>query len=59
MVSTTVSRVPGYRFRSPKFNSWLYQIFLEVVGLEQGPLSLMSAIIELLGRKSNSSSPET
>jgi hypothetical protein len=33
-----------------------YQILREVVGLEQGPLSLMSTIEELLGRKSSSSS---
>jgi hypothetical protein len=29
-------------------DSWRYQIFLEVVGLEQGPLSLVSTIEELL-----------
>jgi hypothetical protein len=29
------------------------QIFWEVVGLEQGPLSLVSATVELLGRKSS------
>jgi hypothetical protein len=33
-------------------NSRCYQIFWEVVGLEWGPLSLMSTIQELLGRKS-------
>jgi hypothetical protein len=33
------------------FDSWRYKIFWEVVGLEQGPLSLMSTIEELLGRK--------
>jgi hypothetical protein len=33
------------------FDSWHYQIFWEVVGLEQGPLSLVSTIEELLGRK--------
>jgi hypothetical protein len=32
-----------------------YQIFWEVVGLEQGPLSLVSTTEELLGRKSSSS----
>jgi hypothetical protein len=33
------------------FYSWCYQIFWEVVGLEQGPLSLMSTTEELLGKK--------
>jgi hypothetical protein len=33
------------------FDSWRYQIFLEVVGLEWGPLSLVSTNEELLGRK--------
>jgi hypothetical protein len=37
------------------FYSRRYQIFCEVVGLEQGPLSLMSTIEELLGRKSSGS----
>jgi hypothetical protein len=36
-------------------SSWRYQIFWEIVGLEQGPLSLVSTIEELLGRKSSSS----
>jgi hypothetical protein len=35
-----------------------YQIFWEVVGLERGPLSLVSTIEELLGRKSGDSSLE-
>jgi hypothetical protein len=35
------------------FDSWRNQIFWEVVGLEQGPLSLMSTTKELLGRKSS------
>jgi hypothetical protein len=39
------------------FNSRRYQIFWEVVGLERGPLSLVSTI-ELLGRKSSGSSLE-
>jgi hypothetical protein len=38
----------GFDFRS-------YQIFWEVVGLERGPLSLVSTIEELLGRKSRGS----
>jgi hypothetical protein len=40
------------------FDSLRYQIFSEVVGLEWGPLSLMSAIQELLGRNTSGSSPE-
>jgi hypothetical protein len=35
-----------------------YQIFREVVGLELGPLSLVSTIEELLGRKTSGSSLE-
>jgi hypothetical protein len=33
------------------FDSWCYQILQEVVGLERGPLSLVSTIEELLDRK--------
>jgi hypothetical protein len=46
-----VVRVSGCRFRGPGFDSQHYQIFLEVVGLELGLLSLVSTIEELLGRK--------
>jgi hypothetical protein len=47
-------RVPGYRSRGLGFDS---QIFLEVVGLERGPLSLVRIIEELLeGRSSGSGS---
>jgi hypothetical protein len=42
-----VVRVPGYRSRGPGFCSRRYQIFWEVVGLERGPLSLLSTIEEL------------
>jgi hypothetical protein len=42
----------------PGFDSRRYQIFWEVVGQERGPLSLMSAIEELLGRKSSDSGLE-
>jgi hypothetical protein len=35
------------------FDSRHYQIFWEVVGLERGPLSLVSTTEELLGRKSS------
>jgi hypothetical protein len=34
-----VVRVPAYRSSGPEFDSQLYRIFREVVGLEQGPLS--------------------
>jgi hypothetical protein len=40
------------------FDSQHYQIFWEVVGLEQGPLSLVTTIEELFERKSSSSSLE-
>jgi hypothetical protein len=43
-----VVRVPGYRSRDPGFDSLLYQIFCEVVGLERGPLSPLRIIDELL-----------
>jgi hypothetical protein len=48
-----VVTVPGYRSRDPGFDSRLYQIFWEVVGLERGPLSLVRIIEELLERKSS------
>jgi hypothetical protein len=41
-----------------EFDSRRYQIFWEVVGLERGPLSLVTAIEELVERKSNSSGLE-
>jgi hypothetical protein len=53
-----VVRVPGYRSRGAGLDSRHYQIFWEVVGLEQGPLSLVRIIEELLGRNSSSSSLE-
>jgi hypothetical protein len=46
-----VVRVLGYRFRRPGFDSWHYQKKKRVVGLERGPLSLMSTTEELLDRK--------
>jgi hypothetical protein len=39
-----VVRVSGYRYRGPAFDSWRYQIFWVVVGLERGPLSLVSLV---------------
>jgi hypothetical protein len=41
------------------FDCRCYQIFWEVVGLERGPLSLVSTIEELLGRKSSGSGLES
>jgi hypothetical protein len=41
------------------FDSQHYQVFWEVVGLERGPLSLVSTTEELLGRKSSGSGLET
>jgi hypothetical protein len=40
------------------FDSRRYQIFWEVVGLERGPLSLVSTTEELLGRKGSGSGLE-
>jgi hypothetical protein len=52
-------RVPGYRSRGPGLDFRSYRIFWEVVGLERGPLSLVSTIEELLERKSSSSGLES
>jgi hypothetical protein len=49
-----VVRAPGCRSRDG-FDSRRYQISREVMGLEWGPLSLVSTIEELLVRKSSSS----
>jgi hypothetical protein len=43
-----VIRVSGYRSRGPGFDSQLYQIFGEVVGLELGLLSPVRTTEELL-----------
>jgi hypothetical protein len=51
-------RVPGYRSRGRGFDSRRYQIFREVVGLERGPLSLLSTTEELLRRNSSGSGLE-
>jgi hypothetical protein len=53
-----VVRVPGYRSTGSRFDSWRCQIFWEVVGLEQGPLSLVRIIEELPEWKSSGSSLE-
>jgi hypothetical protein len=41
-----------------RFDSWRYQNFGEVVGLERGPLSLVSKTEELFGRKRSGSGLE-
>jgi hypothetical protein len=46
-----VVRVSGYRSRGPGSISGATRFFLEVVGLERGPLSLVSTSEELLDRK--------
>jgi hypothetical protein len=53
-----VVRFPGYRSRGPGLYFQHIQIFWEVVGVEQGPLSLVSTIEELLGRNSSGSGLE-
>jgi hypothetical protein len=50
-----VVRAPGYRSGALGFDSRRYQIFWQVVGLERGPLGLVSAIEELLGRNNSGS----
>jgi hypothetical protein len=52
-------RVPGYRFRGPGSIPGATRFFLEVVGLERGPLRLVSTTEELLGRKSSGSGLES
>jgi hypothetical protein len=51
-----VARVPGYRSVGPEFDS---RALKKVVGLERGPLTLMSSTEELLGRNSSGSGLET
>jgi hypothetical protein len=52
-----VVRVPGYRCGDPRFDSRHYK--KKVVGLERGPLSLVSTTEELLGRNSSGSGLES
>jgi hypothetical protein len=53
-----LSRMGGNGGKVPRDLQLFPQIFWEVVGLEWGPLSLVSAIEELLGRKSSGSGLE-
>jgi hypothetical protein len=46
-----VVRAPGYRVRGPGFDSQRYKIFLEVMGLERVPLSLVRITEALFERK--------
>jgi hypothetical protein len=48
-----VVRVLGYRSSGPRFDSRRYQILLEVVGLEWGPLSLVRITEDILELKSS------
>jgi hypothetical protein len=48
---STVSLWKGDDNKTSGFYSRHYQIFWEVVGLERGPLSIMSTIEELLEKK--------
>jgi hypothetical protein len=50
-----VVRVPGNRSGGPRFDSRALQEKKKVVGLERGPLSLVSTTEELLGRNSDGS----
>jgi hypothetical protein len=49
-----VVTVPGYRFRGSRFDSRPNQLFWEVMGLERGPLGLVSTIEERLEEKNSS-----
>jgi hypothetical protein len=53
-----VVRVSWLQIQRSGFDSWRYQIFWKVVGLERGPFCLMSTIEKLFGRKSSSSGLE-
>jgi hypothetical protein len=57
-LSGLVVRVPRYRSRGSGFDSRRYYIFWEVVGLERGPLSLVTTTEELLGRNVSGSGLE-
>jgi hypothetical protein len=58
LICGLVVRVPSYRSRGPGFDYWRYQFFWEVVGLERGPLSLVSTTEVLLGRNNSGSGLE-
>jgi hypothetical protein len=54
-----VVRVPGYRSGGPGSILGGTRFFLEVLGLDRVPLSLVSTTEELLGRKRSVSGPES
>jgi hypothetical protein len=54
-----VVRVPGYRSGGPGSDSRALQEEKKIVGLELGPLSLVSTTEELLERKSSGSGLES
>jgi hypothetical protein len=58
-LSGLLVRVPDYRSRRPGLDARRYHIFWDVVGLQRGPLSLVSTIEKLLGRKNNGSCLES
>jgi hypothetical protein len=43
-----VVRVPDYISRGPRYISWRYQIFSDLVDLDWGPISCVRIIEELL-----------
>jgi hypothetical protein len=45
-----VVRVPGYKLRGSRFDSWHYKIFCMAVGLEWGLLCLVRINVEVLER---------
>jgi hypothetical protein len=53
-----VVRVPGYRSGGPGFDSRALQGGKKIVGLDRGPLSVVSTTEELLGRDSSVSGLE-
>jgi hypothetical protein len=53
-----LDRLCGLVVKVPGFDSRPYQIFCEVVGLERGPLSLVSTTEELLERNCSASGLE-
>jgi hypothetical protein len=66
-VTWTLTLREEHRLRGPPlwssgqrsgFDSWRYQIFIKVVGLEQGPLSLVRTVEKLLERRSRGSDLE-
>jgi hypothetical protein len=54
-----VVRVPGYRSRGHRFDSWHYQILLRSNGSGTGSTSIVGTIEELLERKRSGSSLES